>query len=523
MDKSKQQKLQPQLLPGYEERREEFTRLGWWVSIPISLVASHWLYEGEQRLDGGYYAQKVVAAKQVVRDCGYEAKPLHEVVSDLFILGRFKRIYATNVKSGWPYLSASDALDFRPDSDKYIAQDHAPQKPKDHFVKQGWLLVSSSGSVGRVLLTTKRLERFFLTHDLIRIVPSIQYPIGYIYAFLSTWIGQALIAKDQYGSAIKHLEPHQIADVSIPLLSQHEQLLIHSQISQAYELRDEANRLLDEADQLLHERLGLKRFDLVDVPYLDFVDTPNQTVNMPHPKAFSIQTNDLINRFDASFHAPTAKIAIEILNHAQYPPIQLGRLVKDIFIPNRFKRVYVQKEYGIPFLQGSHLSQNIPYDLKYISKKANEKDIEQCMVRMGYILLTRSGTIGKIGLVSSLRDKWGASEHLLRIIADWNIAHPGYIALFLMTPYGQHQIKSKVYGGVVDEITDTDTKEVWIPNAPIEVQREIGELVLAAFEKKDMASDIEQKTIKQLEIELTRQQLGLQVSFISDNQTGDSS
>jgi type I restriction enzyme S subunit len=492
------------VVPTYEERRQKFIKLGWWVSIPLSIVPSHWLSDGEQRLDGGYYAQDVIASNRFIHDCGYEIKPLKDIVSDIFILGRFKRIYASNSKNGWPYLSPSDSFDFRPESEKFIAPDHAPQEAKKHFAKEGWILISASGSVGRVLYTTKRLEKFFLSHDLIRVMPKSEFPIGYVYAFLSTWIGQALIVKDQYGSAIKHLEPHHVAEIPVPILSLESQLTIHNQIKDAYELREKANSLLDEATELLFSKLDLRPYPNSDVPYLPSLpENKSNTHKIPHPQAFTINSNTLNNRFDASYHAPTVRLAIDMISKLTHPFAPLGSLVKDIYLPNRFKRIYVQKEYGIPFLQGSHLPQNILYDLKYVSSKANEKNIQQCVIHTGDILVSRSGTIGVTSLVSQFRDGWVGTEDLLRIIPAEAMANRGYIALFLMTKYGQYQIKSKTYGGVVDHITVEDLKEVIIPNPPLEIQNEIGKLVIEAFELKDLATKMEMETVYGLENLLT--------------------
>jgi len=484
-----------------EELRQHFIESGWWVSIPLTTVPAHWVYEGENRLDGGYYTAEVNAALRVVQDCGFEVRALGKITKDIFVLDRFRRVYTRDKLLGWPYLSASEALNFRPYSERYIAKDNAPKSAHRHFAKQGWLLVSASGSVGRIVLVAERLTKYFLTHDLLRIVPN-NYPYGgYLYAYLSSQIGQVLMVKDQYGSAIKHLEPHHLASVPVPLPPKDVQLEIHNQIMRAYALRDEANDLLDKADSLLHEKLGLPIFDESLVPYLTAPSVPRlpNRPEIPHPKAFSVMASELENRFDASFHVPVAKTVVILLQKGNYAPVRLRSMASDIFIPPRFKRIYVPKAYGVPFLQGSHLPQVRPYDLKYISLKANAKHIDECLIRTGFVLVTRSGTVGRIGLVSSYMDKWAASEHLLRIVPDNSRGHPGYIAAFLMTPYGQHQLTAKIYGGVVDELTEGDTGEVWIPNAPMEIQQEIGEKVVQAFEKKDEASVIEEAAIRKVE------------------------
>ncbi len=325
---------------------------------------------------------------------------------------------------------------------------------------------------------------------------------GYVYAFLSSFIGQGLILRSAFGSSVSEIEPHHLASVPVPLPPKDVQLEIHNEIMRAYTLRDQANDLLDEAEKLLHEKLGLPVFDESLVPYLPPPAAPRLLANrpeIPHPKAFSVMASELADRFDASFHVPVARTAVKLLQDGNYPPVQLGKITSHIFITPRFKRIYVPKEYGVPFLQGSHLPQMRPYDLKYISLRANSKYIDQCLIRTGYVLVTRSGTIGRIGLVSPYLSNWAASEHLLRIVPDNSKSHPGYIAAFLMTPYGQHQLMAKIYGGVIDELTESDTGEVWIPNAPMEIQQEIGEKVVQAFEKKDEASVIEEAAIRKVE------------------------
>ena len=481
-----------------EDRRRQFIESGWWVPIPFTTVPAHWVYQGENRLDGGYYTAKANAALRAVNDCGFEIQSLEKLTEPLYYPGRFKRVYAKNPENGTPFLTASEMLHFRPTSAEYFANNTSAAEICR--VQQGWILITRSGTVGRCVIVGKRLATFAITDDAIR-VRAKNVPCGYLYAYLSSWIGQALISKDQYGSAIKHLEPHHLAGVPVPLLPEEIQAEIHAKIMQAYALRDKANALLDEADELLHEKLCLPRFDESLVPYLPLPQTPRLPANrpeMPHPKAFSVKVSEIEDRFDASFHVPVAKTAINLLHKSKYVSVQLGQITADIIVAPRFKRIYVPKEYGIPFLQGSHLPQMRPYDLKYLSR-TKQKGIERWIIRAGWVLVTCSGTIGRVGLVSSYMDKWAASQHLLRIIPNKEQGHPGYIAAFLMTPYGQHQLTAKIYGGVVDELTEEDTRAVWIPNAPLEIQGEIGERVVKAFELKDEASAVEERTICKVE------------------------
>jgi type I restriction enzyme S subunit len=478
-----------------EERRQQFIESGWLVSIPLATIPAHWLYSGENRLDGGFYTQEVTTALRIINDSGYSYKSLDEFTAPLSYPGRFKRIYAKTKKDGTPFLTASEMLQFRPDSQEYLANN---ANSSLYRVAENLMLVTRSGTVGRCVIVGKRLSTFAITDDAIRVKVE-KLPVGYVYAYLSSWIGQVLISKDQYGAAIKHLEPHQLSKVPVPVLPESAQNEIHKEIMWAFALRDEANSLLDEADRLLHKNLDLPYFDENLVSYLPAPKKLNDVRdNMPYPKAFSLKASTLQDRFDASFHVPVVKTVIEFLKKGKFQPVQLKGISEKILVAPRFKRIYVPKEYGVPFLQGSHLPQIRPYNLKYLSR-LKQKGLERWLINEGWVLVTCSGTIGRIGLASSHQNNWAASQHILRIIPDYAKGHPGYIAAFLMTPYGQHQLKAKIYGGVIDEITEEDTGNIWIPNAPEKIQTQIGELVKSAFEKKAEASKIEEAAIAKVE------------------------
>ena len=480
-----------------EQLREEIQAKGWWVSVPLTTFPVHWLYVGDQRLDGRYYANEAFTARHVVEDSGCEVKLLGELTEELFYPGRFKRVYAKTEANGVPFLKPTEMLHFRPSSEKFLA--YTVKALESCRVSPGWLLVTRSGTVGRCTIVTNRLARFAISDDVIRVQAKLVSE-GYLYAYLCSWIGQALVAKDQYGSAIKHLEPHHLAGIQVPLLAQAEQEAIHDEIMRAYALRDEANDLLDEAEKQLYRELGLAPFDPDQARYMP--PPPREKSNLPTPpplKAFTTSASELNERLDASYHVPIAQAAVRQLRNGKYPLVPLASLTDDIFIPPRFKRIYVDKEYGVPFLQGSHLPQMKLYDLQYLSDEANIQQIAQCRIRHGWVLVTRSGTVGRIAVVTKALDAWTASEHLLRIVPDEKKSHPGYLAAFLTTPYGQHQLTAKIYGGVVDELTEADTADVRVPDAPLDIQKAIGKKVVMAYEKKDEANAVEDAAIQRLE------------------------
>ncbi|MCJ7635245.1 restriction endonuclease subunit S, partial [Candidatus Bathyarchaeota archaeon] len=121
------------------------------------------------------------------------------------------------------------------------------------------------------------------------------------------------------------------------------------------------------------------------------------------------------------------------------------------------------------------------------------------LVRAGWVLVTCSGTIGRVALVPKKWDRWAISQHVLRIIPNSKEINNGFLAAFLLNEYGDQQVISKTYGGVVDELAEDGMRDVLIPHPPIDVQERIGNLVIEAYELRELANQIENETVITLE------------------------
>ena len=440
--------------------------------VPVDTVASWQLYEGELRLDASYHLH----GPSHTVSAAVNWTTLAQICSEIsYPHSRFKRVYVTDEGLGVPFLSAAKALSFRSEPKGLLRRSAASMC----LVKPGTILVTRSGTVGRSVIVGERLSRFAVSDDLIRITnPSI--PVGYLYAYLETQYGNQLVKRDQYGSAIKHLESHHLRSVPVPLVSETNRRHIDDLIQAAFSLRDQANVMLDEAIGVLHTELDLPVFP---------EDSSFQ--------AFSIGASQLFGRFDASYHAPSAAQALRIMRAAGLRLSSLGEEVQNIIWLGGFKRNYVTSAYGVPFLQGSHITQMKPRDLKYIAK--NFRNLERYLIHKNWVLITCGGTVGNVTIASEATDGWAASQHILRVVPRIGGAHPGYLAAFLMAPYGRHQLVSKTYGAVVDELTDNDMAQVRIPDVSEAIQERIGRPVVEAFRKKDEATQIEIRAIQYLE------------------------
>lgn len=213
--------------------------------------------------------------------------------------------------------------------------------------------------------------------------------------------------------------------------------------------------------------------------------------------AFSVDAQWVRNsnglRFDASHYNPILAKAIAMLRSSGMDLRPLGEVTARVFIPGRFKRVYVRSSHGVPFLQGSHIVHFQPADIKYISPAVHQQ-IDRWLIRENWILVTRSGTVGRVAITPKSWDGWAASEHLLRIVPHaQGVCPPGYLNAFLQSFAGQSQLTSHIYGAVVDELTEDQARGILVPIAKTARQRaaveRINEAGLEAVRLKAAAVD----------------------------------
>jgi len=176
---------------------------------------------------------------------------------------------------------------------------------------------------------------------------------------------------------------------------------------------------------------------------------------------------------------------------------KLKNLSECIFIPPRIKRPYSDREFGIPFLSGTHLVEVKFYDLKYINKFY--KRLESFVIRKDWILISARGTVGRPFLVTDLTDGWTASDNIIRILSKKNTISPGYLWAFLSSIYAQTQINSFKAGSVQDLLQPSHLEDILVPVPPKDIQDEIGNRVIQAYDLRDSAIWIEEEAVKQLE------------------------
>jgi type I restriction enzyme, S subunit len=206
----------------------------------------------------------------------------------------------------------------------------------------------------------------------------------------------------------------------------------------------------------------------------------------------TIKLSEMLNaglRMEASAFSIEARNVVTVMKNSGLQLMPLygeAGLCQGGYYPGRFKRVYVSQEKGLPFLSSSEIISLRPTTAKFLSRTQNSY-LEKLIPQKWDVLLSRSGTIGNIGLATETFLGKALSEHAIRLQAgDPDTA--GYVAAFLRSRYGRPQLIQGTYGSVVAQIEPAHLERVLIPDLPPIRRIAIGRLMCKAVELRDGAN-----------------------------------
>ena len=188
------------------------------LRMPTSYIASSASFFGERlRLDATAHLTLIDG---FFDKAGQNAalKTVESVSSQVFTPGIFKRMRVSDPSKGIPFLSGVNLLEVTPKFDDYLSR----KMPNlaDYVLREGGLASQDSGSItsmGYVSIVPKFLDGVTATNNLVRVVPGEINHNPYIYAFLKTAPGQAILRSFSYGTGQLHIDNGQISRLRIPI------------------------------------------------------------------------------------------------------------------------------------------------------------------------------------------------------------------------------------------------------------------------------------------------------------------
>jgi type I restriction enzyme M protein len=145
----------------------------------------------------------------------FEMVPLSSLVERVFFPGRFKRSYVERYEQAVPFLGGTNITQMIDHTDKWLR--HDDPKLKQLAVKEGWILITRSGTTGVVSSVPAHWDGFAVSDHVIRIIPNEKIDPYYLLAFLKTPQCQAVLAQGVFGSVIDEITPETIENILVPL------------------------------------------------------------------------------------------------------------------------------------------------------------------------------------------------------------------------------------------------------------------------------------------------------------------
>ena len=126
-----------------------------------------------------------------------------------------------------------------------------------HQARTGEILITRSGTLGRIWVIGKSLEGVVLSDDLIRVWIDDPALRALVFAFLRSPAGQDQLLRNEYGTVQQHLEPSHVADLQLPLPDDPSKLSdILQTVTSALETLERSIEMELRADQQMLDLLG---------------------------------------------------------------------------------------------------------------------------------------------------------------------------------------------------------------------------------------------------------------------------
>lgn len=388
------------------------------------------------RLSAGYFLNDDAVNSRIIEKNYANCKELGEMAT-VWNPPIFKRQFCENTERAVPYCQSSDVTNAIEGSEVFINKAQAYKVGS--VVEDKQILVTGFGTIGNTRLVNELSHGSSFANNVCRIKVKDEVLYGFIYAFMTSKYGKSQLNKNASGSVVRYIEAPGIKKTLIPILPEETQQKIHNLIVESAQLRVEANKLLKEAVEI---------FDEFKIEYSAGSYVFNKV------KIQKISSNK--KRFDANYNV-ISELVDEKLKDFKY--VTVRSQASKIFIGPRSKRNYVAS--GVPFLSTSEMQKANPTKTEKFVNHKTAKDFE---IREGWLLTTRSGTLGDTVYALPCIDKYSVSEDAIRIVLNKNSEISNkYLFAFLKSNIGKNSLLSGSYGSVILHLNEDYVGDIKVP------------------------------------------------------------
>lgn len=441
-----------------------------WTALPLSAMwGGDRRLEAENYLSGGYGMRMAMLAR------GAATFRLDDFAR-VWQPGRLKGIQVSK-SYGTPFLAATQVFDLRPAPRKFLSLDRTDDSAQ-RFLQSGTIVVTCSGNVGRPTMAYDAHQGILISHDLLRVDPIDRLHAGWLYSYLRSEQGLAMMGSAQYGHIIKHLEPEHLQELPVPIPRDETLREFQKGVDAILEKRNRAWRLQSEAEKSFEEAIG-----------------PVES-SAAAEVGFSVRASELLGgrrRLEAGYHSPTASEILKRFKAAKLPIDSLSDVTDGVWWKTRFKRVFGGD--GVPYLSADELfSINPPVTKRVLLEQA--ENAEEYFVKAGWIVMACSGQTyglnGSVSLMTNRHESSFFSHDLVRIVPKAGVIRPGYLFTALGHPrLGRPLVIRNAYGTSIPHLEPADIATTRIVRLGDKREAQIADAMEEAIDVRVEADAIE--------------------------------
>lgn len=158
------------------------------------------------------------------------------------------------------------------------------------------------------------------------------------------------------------------------------------------------------------------------------------------------------------------------------------------------KEFYVHSGYKI-YGQEQVIKDDLNFGNYYIDEK-KYKELENCKIQRGDILISLVGTYGKISVVPEKFEPGIINPRLMKITPDQSLVRPDFLKTLLQSKTSENQMKSQSRGGTMDIVNVGIMRKIKLPIPPISLQNQFAEQVQLIEKQKELAKENLEKSEK---------------------------
>ncbi|MFE2595468.1 restriction endonuclease subunit S [Streptomyces sp. NPDC059396] len=453
-------------------------------------VTSAWFREQGLRLDASPYVSGALKVKKLL-ELLPETVPLASVTAGhnggIFNGPMFRRVYLTDPEHSVPFLGTKDMMAADLTGLPRLRKTDAHSAALSYLeLEPGMTLISCSGfNAGRRAYVRPDMDGIWSSQDTLKVQPDPEkIKSGYLYAFLLSRFGEALVRGSVYGSAVKHIEPHHIAGLPVPRFGERVESKIHDLVEESAELRTRHQAELVAATKDFFDSNGL--------PELNRLRWHQQDRDL----GFEVASVGATSLRALNF-APRAQQLIEKLGSV--PGTKLGDICAGGQLSRgvRFNRVDSDSEHGVQ-LVGQRQAFWLRPEGRWIGTASTPTEV---FASDETLLVAARGTLGENEvycrpiLATGSFLKYAFSEDFLRIVTGTPDIPGAYLFAFFRSEAAFRVMRSLSVGGKQQDIHEFLRTEIPVPIAPPTDRDRIAATVRSAYQCRDRADVLEDEAL----------------------------